>query len=135
MRSETWVAANIKAIMLVTGALTCTMLYAAIAPQAALQSTFGDAIEGPLAEIVVRNWGVLIAMVGAMLIHGAFNPATRAMALTVAGASKMMFIGLVLAYGRDYLGHQAGVAIVVDAVAVALYVAYLLGARREEAFA
>ena len=135
MRSESWVANHIKAIMLVTGALTCTMIYAAIAPQAALRSTFGDAIEGQLAEIVVRNWGVLIAMVGAMLIHGAFNPATRAMALTVAGASKVMFIGLVLAYGRDYLGNQAGVAIVVDAVAVGLYAAYLFGQRREPALA
>src|SRR5262249_8429967 len=36
-----WIPANIRWIMLVSGALTCTMLYAAIAPQAALQSTFG----------------------------------------------------------------------------------------------
>lgn len=32
---------NIKWIMLVAGVLTCTMLYAAFAPQASLQSTFG----------------------------------------------------------------------------------------------
>ena len=51
----TWVAANIRWIMLVAGALTCTMIYAAIAPQAALRSTFGEALEGPVAEIVVDS--------------------------------------------------------------------------------
>ena len=47
---------KIKWIMLVSGVLTCTMIYAAIAPQAALRGTFGEALEGPVAEIVVRNW-------------------------------------------------------------------------------
>ena len=56
-----WIVAKIKWIMLVSGVLTCTMIFAAIAPQAALRSTFGATLEGPLAEIVVRNWGALIA--------------------------------------------------------------------------
>jgi hypothetical protein len=125
-----WVVAKMKWIMLVSGALTCTMIYAAIAPQAALRSTFGAAIEGPLAEIVVRNWGALIALVGAMLIYGAFNPPTRPLVLTVAGLSKLTFIGLVLAYGTQYLGHQAGVSIAVDLVMVALFICYLIALRR-----
>ena len=50
-----WITVNMKWIMIVSGALTCTMFYAAIAPQAALRSTFGESLEGPLAEIVVRN--------------------------------------------------------------------------------
>ena len=61
---------HIKWIMLVSGALTCTMIYAFIAPQAALTSTFGAALEGPVANVVVRNWGALITLVGAMLIYG-----------------------------------------------------------------
>jgi len=44
-----------KPVLLVSGALTSTMLYAAIAPQAALRSTFGEALEGPLAEVVVST--------------------------------------------------------------------------------
>ena len=59
------------------------MIYAAIAPQAALRSAFGATLEGPVAEIVVRNWGVLIALVGVMLIYGAFNPPTRLLVLTL----------------------------------------------------
>src|SRR6187455_1681774 len=86
---------NIKPLMLVSGILTTTMLYAAVAPAAALQSTFGESLSGPLAEVIVRNWGVLIALVGAMLIDGAFNPSTRRLALFAASASKIAFIALV----------------------------------------
>jgi len=121
-----WIVANIKWIMLVSGVLTSTMIYAAIAPQAALRSTFGEALDGPLAEIVVRNWGALIALVGAMLIYGAFNPASRPLVLTVAGISKLVFIGLVLTYGTQFLGQQVGVAMGIDLVMVVLFAVYLI---------
>ena len=126
------IAGNIRWIMLVSGALTCTMLHAAIAPQAALRSTFGETLEGPLAEIVVRNWGALIALVGAMLVYGAYDPPTRPLILTVAGLSKLTFVGLVLAHGRQYLGHQAGLAIGIDLVMVALFIAYLVSLRHSK---
>jgi hypothetical protein len=64
-----------------------------------LRSTFGDTLEGPLAEIVVRNWGALIALVGAMLIYGAYTPPVRRLVLSVAGLSKLVFIVLVLSQG------------------------------------
>lgn len=127
------VAANIKWIMLVSGALTCTMVYAAIAPQAALHSTFGETLEGPLAEVIVRNWSVLITLMGAMLIYGAFNPHVRSLVLTVAGASKLVFIALVLSHGGRYLGHQAGIAVAIDLVWVVLFAWYLLGTRTAQA--
>ncbi|MFN0062037.1 MAG: hypothetical protein ACKVPX_05930 [Myxococcaceae bacterium] len=58
------------------------MFYAALSPQAALLSTFGEALEGPVAEIVVRNWGALVGVVGLLLIYGAFNPPVRRVALS-----------------------------------------------------
>ena len=88
-----FVARHIKWIMLVSGALTCTMVHAAIAPQAALRYTFGETLEGPLAEIVVRNWGVLITLVGAMLMYGAINPQVRTFVLAIAG-------GLAYSFGK-----------------------------------
>lgn len=124
-----FIIAQIKWIMLVSGALTCTMVYAAIAPRAALQSTFGETLEGPLAEIIVRNWGVLIALVGAFLIWGALNPLLRVPALVIAGFSKVVFVGLVLSHGTRYLGRQAGISIAVDLLWVALFACYLLGHR------
>ncbi|MFO1321593.1 MAG: hypothetical protein U1F52_18440 [Burkholderiales bacterium] len=128
-----WIVPRIKWVMLVSGVLTCTMIHAAIAPQAALRSTFGASLDGPLAEIVVRNWGALIALVGAMLIYGAFHPPVRALVLTVAGLSKLTFIVLLLLYGAQYLTRQAGISIAVDLLMVVLFAFYLVGARRDAA--
>jgi len=121
-----WILTNIKWIMVVSGVLTSTMVYPAIAPEAALQSTFGETLDGPLANIIVRNWGALIAMVGGMLVYGAFRPAVRGLVLVVAGASKAIFIALVLSEGTRYLSQQAGIAVVVDAAMILLFAVYLL---------
>jgi hypothetical protein len=125
-----WVVANIHRIMVVSGLLTMTMIYAAISPRAALRSTFGESMSGPVADIVVRNWGALIALVGATLIYAARKPAVRPLALTIAGASKAVFIALVLSHGGRFLGHQAGIAVFVDALWVVVFASYLLTARR-----
>ena len=125
----TWNAA-IKWIMLVSGALTLTMLYAAVAPEAAMRSNFGDALNGPLAEVIVRNWGVLVGLMGAMLIYGAFHPHVRPLVLVVAGTSKIAFIAFVLIWGQEYLA-TVGLAIGIDVVMVAVFLAYLLTARQE----
>ena len=127
----TWIVARIKWLMLVAGVLTCTMLYAAIAPQAALQSNFGEVLEGPVAAIVVRNWGALIGLVGAMLIYGAYHPASRPLVLTVAAISKLTFVILVLAHGRQYLGEQVRVALAIDSIWVLVFTAYLLSPRKD----
>ena len=125
-----WLLAHIDRVMLVSGILTLTMIYAAIAPEAAFRSTFGESVGGPAADLVVRNWGALIALVGAMLIYGARRPEVRPLALTVAGASKAVFIALVLSHGSRFLGYQAGIAVVVDLVWVVVFAAYLLALRR-----
>jgi hypothetical protein len=127
-----WLFDNFKWVMIISGALTCTMLYAFIAPQAAVQSAFGEALQGPIADVVVRNWGALICLVGLMLIYGAFNPAVRPLVLMTAGASKLVFIGLVLAQGSRFLGHQAGVAIAIDAFWVVLFALYLMAHRHAQ---
>lgn len=105
------------------------MIYAAIAPGAALSSTFGETLDGPLADVIVRNWGALIALVGGMLIYGAMQPAVRPLVLIVAGASKAVFIGLVLLHGERYMTGQAGIAVIVDAAMIILFAWYLYAAR------
>ena len=50
-----WVVANIHRIMIVSGLLTMTTIYAALAPEAALRSTFGESMSGPVTNIIVRN--------------------------------------------------------------------------------
>ena len=129
-----WIAAKMKWIMLVSGALTCTMIFATIAPDAALQSTFGATMDDPLAGVIVRSWGALIALVGAMLIYGAFRPLVRPLILIVAGLSKLNYIGLLLAFGTPYLG-KAGLSLALDAIMVLLFAGYLIAVRRRAATA
>ena len=107
------------------------MLYAAIAPSAALQLMFGDSLEGPLANIIVRNWAVLVTIVGAMLVYGAFRPSSRRLVLTAASVSKAVYIGLFLTIGTQYLT-KSGIAIAFDTVVVVVFCIYLLAVRREQ---
>ena len=115
-------------VMLVAGLLTLTMLYAAISPVAATQAYFGETPEGAMASVIVPNWGVLIGLMGALLIYGAFHAPSRKLALIVAGASKIAFITLILTQGDRYLaGLQT--AVIIDSVMVALFVIYLIFGR------
>lgn len=125
------VVARIKWIMLVSGLLTCTMAYMAVSPQAAMQSTFGTTLEGPLAEIIVRNWAVLIVIGGVALVYGAFRPAVRTVILAMTGAGKAVFIGLVLWHGAGMLDQQVTVALIGDSLMVLLFALYLLAPKPE----
>ncbi len=120
---------NMQWIMLVGGLLTLTMAQAVFAPRAAMQAFFGEGIEGASSELVVRNWAALIAGGGAMLIYAAFNPEWRPLVLIFTGAGKLVFIALVLTHGGRFLKRQAGLAIVLDSVMVALFATYLIATR------
>jgi hypothetical protein len=88
----------------------------------------------PVGDNVGNNSEIaLIALVGGTLIYGARKPAVRPLALTIAGASKAIFIALVLSHGGRFLGYQAGIAVFVDAVWVMVFASYLLAVRRAPA--
>ena len=72
-------------------------------------------------------------LMGVMLIYGAFNPQVRSFALIIAGASKLVFIALVLSHGGRYLDQQAGIAIAIDLLWVVLFAWYLLSTRATSA--
>ena len=114
-----------KWIMLLSGVLTCTMLLGLVSPESSLKSNFGESIDGPLANIIVRNWSALIGLMGVMLIYGAFVPTVRSYSLIIVGTSKVIFIGLVLSLGKAYLGYGVGTAVIADSIMVLLYIAYL----------
>ena len=126
MRRVKLIAKNIKWIMLVSGVLTSTLLLAAIAPDSALRMIFGETLEGPLSDIIVRNWGVLVGLVGMLLIYGAFNEHVRKLVLVLATTSKVAFVGLILAFGSNYLS-KVGTSIAIDTLFIVLFVVYLLG--------
>ena len=116
----------IKWTMLVAGVLTLAMIFAVVAPEAAMRKNFGVGLDSSAMEIVVRNWGALIALVGAMLVYGAFRPAVRPLVLTVAAVSKAVFIALMLTRGRAYLGLDIGAAVVIDSIEVVLFALCLI---------
>ena len=118
-----------KWVMLVSGLLTITMVIGLFSPKSSMLSNFGETLDGPLAEIIVRNWSALIFLMGAMLVYGAFVEPVRKFALVIAGISKIIFIALVLTFGTKYLGFGAGTAVIADSIMVLLYTAYLIASR------
>jgi len=125
---------NFKWLMLISGLLTCSMFLGLFAPQSSLLSNFGETVTGSAAnEIIVRNWGALIGLMGVMLVYGAYVEPVRKFALVIAALSKAIFITLVLCYGKQYMSFGAGTAVIADAIMIALFIAYLLLARDKSA--
>jgi len=118
--------ANFKWFMLICGLLTCIMLVGLFSPESTLQSNFGEALVTGPENIVVRGWSTLIGLMGIMLIYGAFNPTVRNYSLIIVGLSKIIFIALILIFGRQYLPFGLGTAVVVDTIMILLFAAYLI---------
>jgi hypothetical protein len=130
-----WVVAKIKWIMLVAGALTCTMLYAAVMPDAAVDFLFDRTLDGALGQVLVPSWAALVGLSGALLIYGAFRPQTRTLVMTAAGSCKLIFLGMMLGHGRQFLDEKVSLVLALDAVMVALFVTFLIGVRRARVLA
>ena len=116
---------NIKTIMLVSGFFTCSMIYVVVSPQQALQTMFGVTISGSLAEIIARDWGFLITLVGILLIYGAFRPVHQPLIIIFACVGKAMFIGLVLLLGQEFLA-TAWPSILFDSVVIVVLLTCLV---------
>ena len=127
--NDSMIVKNIKWLLLIPGVITCSMIYAAIDPQGALMQTFGESISGPVAEIVVRNWGLLITMVGALMIYAAYRPQYRNLVIAIAVFGKLVFVALNLIYGQAYLA-KSGIAVIFDSVLIVIYLLYFLQSRK-----
>ena len=125
-----WVVAKIRWVMLVTGALTCAMLYMAVKPDDAVEFLFDRTLGSSLDELFVRGWASLGGLVGALTIYGAFAPQARTVAMLVSSVSKLTFLGLMIAYGQEYLGEKVSFVLGLDVVMVALFGTFGLGVFR-----
>lgn len=113
--------------MLASDFLTCTMFLGLVSPESSLQSNFGESMDPrPVSNIIVRNWSALIGLTGITLIYGAFVPTVRSFVLLIAGLGKIIFITLVLSFGKEYLSFGAGTAVIADSVMIILFITYLL---------
>lgn len=121
----TWVVDNIQAILVVCGLLTVTMLQFVVMPGRAARSTYGEAVDGALGDVVIRGWGLLIALTGGMLVWAAFHPETRTLAIGVALISKVFYMGQLMAKRDRFLKGMAGMTVVLDLIMAALLATWM----------
>ena len=120
------ITSNIEAILIVTGALTATMLAQFVAPAWMVRHTYGEAPSGPVSIALARHWGLLLFCVGTLLVYSAFHPPLREPAVVLASVEKAGFVACV--FGTSL--RQRPIAAIMaagDAVMVLVYVLYLVG--------
>jgi hypothetical protein len=125
-----WIAAQTKWIMLISGILTTTILLYVIAPNYAAKSGFGQTLDGPLADLMARSWGMMVGLFGVMLIYAAFKPPLQRFVLTIVALGKGGFVVLLLTVGKVFLDQQMGMAVYADGLETLLYLVCLFGAPR-----
>lgn len=123
-----WIVTNMYWILIVCGALTATMVLPMIAPRFASRHMFGEVADGPLGELVTRNWGQMIFATGLLLIYAAYHEEARLPILVFASFSKLTYAALVLSNGGRYARKLAMQAATGDLIMVGLFVWYLLAA-------
>ena len=123
---------SIKWIMLVAGIVTCTTFAATIAPQAALSAMFGTHLSEPLADLIVRSWGLLVLLMGALLVYGAFDQSSRRLCIITVGASKIGFLLLILIFGKQFL-ETLWITVLFDSMAVIVLGVYLFADSKKAA--
>lgn len=121
----TWVVDNIQAILVVCGLVTASMLQFALMPSRAARSFFGETVDGPMADVAVRGWGLLIALTGGMMLWAAFHPETRTLAIGVTLISKVFYMGQLITRGGRFLKGMAGVSVVLDLFMAALLATWM----------
>jgi|APLak6261689370_1056187.scaffolds.fasta_scaffold08038_1 hypothetical protein len=121
----TWVVDNIQAILVVCGLVTTSMLQFTLMPSRAARSFFGETVDGAMADVAVRGWGLLIALTGGMMLWAAFHPETRTLAIGVTLISKVFYMGQLITRGGRFLKGMAGVSILLDVIMAALLATWM----------
>ncbi|MDP3491941.1 MAG: hypothetical protein Q8R82_02425 [Hyphomonadaceae bacterium] len=122
---------NMQWVLLVCGLLTFSMIQAVIVPRSTKRTYFGESPDNKTTDLLVRNWGALIAAGGLLLIYAGFNPGIRPPVLIFIGAGKLVFIALVMTTGNPT--NQARLAVILDSLMVALFAAYLVATQGQPA--
>jgi hypothetical protein len=123
-----WIVANIDWVLVVCGALTATMLLPMVAPRFAFNHMFGEVADGPLGELLMRNWGQMIFATGLLLIYAANHEEARFPILAFASFTKLTFASLALSNGGRYARKLAMPVALGDLGMVGVFVWYLIAA-------
>jgi hypothetical protein len=123
-----WIVTNIDWILLVGGALTCTMVIPMIAPRIAFKYMFGEIADGPLGLLLMRHWGQMIFATGLLLIYSSYYEESRLPILAFASFTKLTFVVLAFSNGSRYSRKPAMFIALGDLTLVVLFVWYLIDA-------
>jgi hypothetical protein len=96
-----------------------------IAPRSAFKLMFGEVADGPLGELLTRNWGQMIFATGLLLIYAGCHEEARMPILLFASFTKLTFASLVISNGRRYARKLAMQVAGGDLIMVGLFVWYL----------
>ena len=121
-----WIVVNMNWLLIVCGVLTASMLLPMIAPRFAFNNMFGEVADGPLGELLMRNWGQMIFATGLLLIYAAYYEDTRLPILMFAACTKLTFAVLVLSHHERYARKLAMLVAVGDLGMVGLFAWYLI---------
>jgi hypothetical protein len=120
------ITSNIEAILIVTGALTATMLAQFVAPLWTLRHTFGEVPSGAVSIVLARHWGLLLFCVGALLVYSAFHPTLREPAVVLASIEKAGFVACV--FGTSLRRRlMSSIMAAADTLMVFIFALYLVG--------
>jgi hypothetical protein len=70
-------AAQLELILLLTGLATAGAVVLFLAPVTMLKIVFGQAPADALSLLIVRHWGLLVCLVGALLVYAAYHAEMR----------------------------------------------------------
>jgi hypothetical protein len=119
-------AARIDWILLITGLATAGAVALFLAPVLMTKILFGQSPSDALSLVIVRHWGLLVGLVGALLIYAANHAEVRLPAMLVAIVEKAAIaLGLLVSPFR----RRPAVLIIAvsDAGMAAVYIMYLIG--------
>lgn len=86
----------ITTVLVVTGAITAGAIVVGLAPRPAMRIIFGADRIDELSALIARHWGLLVALVGALLIYAGRHAELRTPVMIVAIVEKLAIAGLIL---------------------------------------
>ena len=88
---------HLKEILIVTGLLTMAPIASVLIPTTILRLLFGVQNPDDTSIFLTRHWGLLVALVGALLLFSAYHPQIRTPVMVVAAIEKLALAAFILA--------------------------------------
>jgi len=119
---------HVADVLVVTGALTFLAIVVTFAPVPALRIVFGSAAPDLVTTTLARHWGLLVALIGALLVYVGYNPEIRNAVMIAAATEKLVGVTV---FGLSLPRRPALLAVIAaDATMGILYLLILAGSLR-----